>query len=124
MRRFLLVAGLMNLTALVAWGAEDDHTRSKRFQQLHAERRQQWQDYCAELKLNMIHCMAKLDKEGHCQGAGMPETQWLSEICQWQGTCCVPPSRIEESSGGPLPSRDVPDLSRPAAVSPDEPRFI
>ena len=45
MRRFRPVASLVNLTALVAWGTEDYQTRSNRFQQLHAERRQQLQGW-------------------------------------------------------------------------------
>jgi len=90
-----LAASLIGLTALTAWGAEDYQTRSKRFEQLHAERRQAVQDYCAERKLSLMHCVMELHKEGHCSDEGMTEAKWLSETCQYQGTCCVPPRKGE-----------------------------
>jgi hypothetical protein len=95
MTRYLLAAGLISLTALTVWGAEDYQVRYERFKKLHAERRQQVDDYCNALKLDPIACMVKMSKDGHCEGQGMPETQWVSETCQWNGTCCLPPARAE-----------------------------
>lgn len=93
MTRYLLAAGLISLTALTVWGAEGYQARYERFKKLHAERRQQFDDYCKALKLDTIVCIMKMSKDGHCEGKGMPETQWISETCQWNGTCCLPPAR-------------------------------
>jgi hypothetical protein len=95
MTRYLLAAGLISLTALTVWGAEDYQTRYERFKKLHAERRQQFDDYCKALKLDTTACIMKMSKDGHCEGQGMPETQWVTETCQWNGTCCLPPARAE-----------------------------
>ncbi len=87
MARVIMAAGLISLTVLAAWSAEDYAARAARFQKLHAERRQLLQDYCVnERKMTLVECTMQLSKEGHCQGQGMPETKWLSETCQWNGT--------------------------------------
>jgi hypothetical protein len=94
MTRYLLAAGLISLTALTVWGAEDSQARYDRYKKLHAERRQQFQDYCTqELKVDLLTCANQLRAQGHCQS--LPDTQWLSETCEWNGTCCLPPARAE-----------------------------
>ena len=66
------------------WGAEDYQARYERFKKLHAERRQQFDDYCKALKLDTIACIMKMSKDAHCEGQGLPETQWASETCQME----------------------------------------
>ncbi len=94
MTRYLLAAGLISLAALTVWGAEDYQARYERYKKLHAERRQPFQDYCTqELEVDLLTCAHQLRAQGHCQS--LPDTQWLSETCEWNGTCCLPPARAE-----------------------------